>query len=147
MAKYLDQTQSLQRRLSAMVSRLDAVAEGCVRTDWLHEHLSDSVRLYLRSICELAREMSRAAAQEVLLPSNILDKPVTELHAARLQRHFSAQARERGISDDAVAEATFASCETRIRLVANLVAHLESCLDGSQTMLGVPIHRGPLWNK
>jgi hypothetical protein len=81
------------------------------------------------------------------LTETLLDSPITELHSARLQRHFTESARVRGVQAQDIADSTFASCETSIRCASNMVAHLEACIHGEQSVDGRIISHGPLWNK
>jgi hypothetical protein len=138
---------TIQPRLASLLARIDEVAAQGKSTEWPHCHHSDTTREYVGNVSELARQLVATAAQDVRLPPSICDKPVTELHEARLKRHFHDTANQRGIAANSMSEATFAACECKIRMAANLVAHLEACLRDEQTITGMVINRGELWEK
>lgn len=143
----LNRAQSVQKRLSSMLARLDSAEQHAKTRDFPYKHLSDDVRLYVQNVSVTIREMVRSAATHSLISINSIQAPINEFHAARLTRHFLNVAKTQESTAEAVADATFATCECLVRTAAQLIAHLEACVEGDQSMDGRTIRRSPLWDK
>jgi hypothetical protein len=147
MANYLAQTQPLRQRTSALSERLDKVMEQAGSNKWPHCALNASVRIYAQKMCAVASVHLHVVAEELQLPWQSIEQPLTETHDRRLERHFRELAEETNYAEAQVAEATFAACKTQLKIAADLVTHLEACIDGHQNIDGQVIARGELWDK
>ena len=148
MAKYFTEARSIQLRLSSLMKRIDQVQQNAASQKWPHANLKSTVRLYVHNIAESARQSVLAAADRALIPVSLLHAPVNEFYDRRLLRRFTDIAKQRDMTVvEESAQAIFACCETDIKVAANLVSHLESCVLGEQSIHGQPIARGRLWDK
>jgi hypothetical protein len=147
MAKYLAQIQAVQSRVSSLLKRLEQAETNALSTEWPHSALKDSVREYVRAVALSARAAAFAATSALQLQRRLVHEPVTLLNDQRLQRHFRSHATKNNVGEDEVAKAAFAYAETHIRIGAQVVAHLEACIEGTQTIEGRVIARGKMWDK
>jgi len=147
MTNYLAQTQPLRQRINALSKRLDAVMEQSGSKKWPHCTLNASVRIYVQKVCAVASVHLHVAADELQLPWQFIEQPLTEINERRLQRHFRQVAEQTNYSEDELAQATFAACKTQIDMTADVLAQLEACIDGRRSIQGQVIARGELWDK
>lgn len=147
MESHLNRAQSVQRRLSSMSSRLETAESNANSRAWPYAHLDETVRIYVKNLAETVRTLVAATAAHAMLPAGNVHAPVNDFYQARIAREFRKLANERGCSVEVLADATFATCECQIRVAAQLVAHIEACVEGEQTMDGRAIARGPLHDK